>query len=529
MSKWSNDFQWIKYVEKEDKVFCSVCTQVYNEYKIKRLNSGNCDELSYNAFVKKGFSNWKKALERFKMHENCNMHRQAVQSLLSAVSEINVFSMVNSQSAQAKKDARHCLIKIFETVRFLGIQCLPIRGHSESNSNFVQLLHLRSTDCPILKAWLDRPKYKWISHEILSEILSLMSYHVQKKLQNQLSIVPFYAIMADETADVSKKEQMSINIRIVDDKLVTHEKFLGFYECSYTTADILFATIKDALQRYNLSLSKCRGQCYDGASNVSGEITGLQTRIREVECRALFTHCAGHNLNLSSQDTMSKIPEIADLLSVMKSLVTFIRASPKRVNVFKDIQCQFDEVDDEDDYDDEEKGPKEMTSLKPFCPTRWCVRVKSLKSIRKNYKFIIDFCDKVGSENVDPEAGVKARGFSTYLNKFETYLMLEIAIAALEKVEELNETIQAKTINFKSVIRRVDLLKTSLQAMRTAQKFDSMWNATEDAVKISDLENKCPAVLRNRKMPKRFDENATAYVPPTPKDKFRPIYFSVID
>lgn len=167
---------------------------------------------------------------------------------------------------------------------------------------------------------------------------------------------------------------------------------------------------------------------------------------------------------------MSQIQEMADLLSNMKSLVTFIKASPKRMQILKNIQCQLT-------GDDDDEAPHEVASLKQFCPTRWCLRVKSLKSIRSNYKFILDFCDQVGTDKKDADAGVKARGFSSYLNKFETYLMLEIAIATLEPLEELNETLQATTINFRSVIRRVAILKASVKANRSTINFDRIWNS----------------------------------------------------
>ena len=43
----------------------------------------------------------------------------------------------------------------------------------------------------------------------------------------------------------------------------------------------------------------------DGASTMSGEISGLQTKIMEVAPNALFTHCCAHNLNLILMDAVS--------------------------------------------------------------------------------------------------------------------------------------------------------------------------------------------------------------------------------
>ena len=43
----------------------------------------------------------------------------------------------------------------------------------------------------------------------------------------------------------------------------------------------------------NLTITNCRGQCYDRASNVSGILTVVATRINDLESRALYTHCCG--------------------------------------------------------------------------------------------------------------------------------------------------------------------------------------------------------------------------------------------
>lgn len=50
-----------------------------------------------------------------------------------------------------------------------------------------------------------------------------------------------------------------------------------------------------------------RGQCYDGTFNMSGKITGLRTRVLEVEPRALYVHCSAHSLNLVVQDALENV------------------------------------------------------------------------------------------------------------------------------------------------------------------------------------------------------------------------------
>lgn len=84
------------------------------------------DQKAYMAFVVEGFSNWAKATDRYKSHENSSVHRNAVTSVTFQKTK-NVSVMISKQSAQARIDARFCLMKIFETIRFLDMQGLPLR------------------------------------------------------------------------------------------------------------------------------------------------------------------------------------------------------------------------------------------------------------------------------------------------------------------------------------------------------------------------------------------------------------------
>ena len=53
------------------------------------------------------------------------------------------------------------------------------------------------------------------------------------------------------------------------------EEFVDFVSVERITGEVLAAKIKEMLVKYKLDLSDCRGQGYDGASNMSGE-SGVQ-------------------------------------------------------------------------------------------------------------------------------------------------------------------------------------------------------------------------------------------------------------
>ncbi len=81
----------------------------------------------------------------------------------------------------------------------------------------------------------------------------------------------FFCVMADEVTDVSNKEQVVVCFRSVDAQFQPHEDFIGLHAVESIRADTLVEVIKDTMLRMELCISDCRGQCYDGAANMSGQ------------------------------------------------------------------------------------------------------------------------------------------------------------------------------------------------------------------------------------------------------------------
>ncbi len=55
-----------------------------------------------------------------------------------------------------------------------------------------------------------------------------------------------------------------------------------------TTSTVIVTTITDVLLRMNLSISNCRGQCYDGASSMSGSRSGVAIQLSKLEPQSLI-------------------------------------------------------------------------------------------------------------------------------------------------------------------------------------------------------------------------------------------------
>ena len=86
--------------------------------------------------------------------------------------------------------------------------------------------------------------------------------------------------------------------------------------------------IKDVLIHSSLLLSRCRGQCYDGAANISGKRSGVSTQIQMEEPRAVYLHCMGHSLNLAVEDTCRSI--MSDTFDTVLELSKTLKYSSKK-------------------------------------------------------------------------------------------------------------------------------------------------------------------------------------------------------
>ena len=84
--------------------------------------------------------------------------------------------------------------------------------------------------------------------------------------------------------------------------LEVSEKFLGFYKIPDIPSSTIVTVMKDILLRYQLNLDVCRSQCYDGASNMLGKLSGVATQIFAEKPKAHYTHCHSHSLSLTVKD-----------------------------------------------------------------------------------------------------------------------------------------------------------------------------------------------------------------------------------
>ena len=128
-----------------------------------------------------------------------------------------------------------------------------------------------------------------------------MSHQLLNKLLVSIRDTMF-SLFCNEYTDCSNKELLSFCLRWVTDNLDVFEHFMGFYEIPDIKSSTIVSVIKDIMIRFQLQFDKCRGQCYDGASNMLGKKSGVAMQIKELQPKAHYTHCHGHSISLSVKE-----------------------------------------------------------------------------------------------------------------------------------------------------------------------------------------------------------------------------------
>ncbi|XP_065573744.1 zinc finger MYM-type protein 1-like [Artemia franciscana] len=309
-------YPWLEYSKEQDSVFCFNC----RHFSGSSLRSG--ERYGARAFIDVEFRKWKDISELIRQHENSDRHKACTISLtqFKAVETEVAESVASCLSKEREKEIlenRQYVKALLKTTALLGRQGLAFRGHDEGESsanqgNFVETVHLLTEINPDLMKNSRKAYGHYMSHEYQNDYIEVIGNEIKSSIAKEVREAKYFAVLADETKDLSKKEQLAILVRYVHD-LKIKERAIGCYHMRKVDAESLADFIYNEIKGIGLDWSKCVGQCYDGASVMSGHFSGVQARLWEKAPQAVYTHCHSHRLNLVIGDCMQKIQSISSV------------------------------------------------------------------------------------------------------------------------------------------------------------------------------------------------------------------------
>ena len=261
------------------------------------------------------------------------MHKEAVMRYVIAPSPAmgDVIDMMSTSYSAERQHNCKMLVNVLRNIRYLVRQSLSLHGTwdeetgCELNSNFHQLVLLRLEEDSKIAEWIKGKEYS--SPVIQNEIVEVMALEVLKQISSNIQNALAYTKMADESSDVSNKEQVVVCIRWVNDELIAHEEFVGIKSVERITAEDIVLVLTETLTEMHLRIADWRGQCYNGASTMSQAKSGVATRIKTLNEKCLFTHCYGHVLNLSLKDDCSNVKCLKDTFNTAREICKLVKFS----------------------------------------------------------------------------------------------------------------------------------------------------------------------------------------------------------
>ncbi|XP_025417879.1 52 kDa repressor of the inhibitor of the protein kinase-like [Sipha flava] len=406
------------------------------------------------SFIITPFTKFYQIIEESKKHEKTQWHNDSkvtAKLFLDSMNskKINVMEQINSSVHKEIEDNRNKLRPIIKSILFCGQHDIALRGNTAD---------------------------KVIRNDIVSQVNNSVAF----------------SLLADETADIAGKEQLSIGVRYIDINYVVHEEFIGFSEIHVLNAEGVSRSILESTEKYGLNMLKLVGLGFDGCSTMSGKENGVQAIIRKIYPTACYFHCASHKLNLVVNDQNS-IPEIRNTIGTVKEIIKFFRESILRRKLIPNIPL--------------------------FCETRWSEnseanavtrnRAFQLSSATSNCTFLISLKVIAYYSSVLEPVVTKLQGTSVNLHSVHTFVKTEL-LGILNKHRE--HSIEYFNTIFEEITKAANSLdfvlkiprRTNHQSQRSNHNYSSN-DSIEDYYRVSMYIPYLDSIITS--LNNRFNEN----------------------
>ena len=254
------------------------------------------------------------------------------------------------------------------------------------------------------------------------------------------------------------------------------------------------------------------GQCYDGASNMTGKEKGVAARVQEVAPKALYVHCYGHLLNLALQDTLQENVVIRNALGVVQSIHHFFN-SPKREHVLRSVQMPAD------------FNSVPFIKLKSLSETRWACRWEAVKAIEQQPERILLALIQL-SKDKDAKTSVDATGLVKAMLEFQFVLGLHTMKVIFSNTNSLASYLQGHEVDVMVAKATCEATIKTLSKCREEEMFSLIWKKAQKTAKsISEIAPNMEEV-KTFKRQKKPSKRLQALLGETPE--VQPILFTDI-
>ncbi|CAN6541615.1 unnamed protein product [Malus baccata var. baccata] len=451
-----HDRDWLVYSRDVDKVFC-FCCKLFKKRPLK------------GQLANEGYKDWTHLNVRLKEHENSFDHISNMTTWIDLHLRLQknetIDKFVQDQIKKEKEHWRKLLRRLISIVKYLAKHTLAFRGNNDtlyqgSNGNFMGLVQMMDEYDPLIKNHFQRfqnneIRYYYLSHTIQNELILLISCEIKAAIIQKVKEAKYFTVILDCTLDFSHQEQMTLIIRCVDinsTPVKVEEYFLQYLIVNNTSGEGLFEELQNVLKVLDLDIDDVKGQGYDNGSNMRGRHQGVQKRLLDINCRAMYTLCGCHSLNLTLCDMANSCGKAKYFFGTVQHIYSL--------------------------------NLKRLT-LKSLPATRWESRDASVKAIQSQPLQIKKALLQLAETDNDLVTRSAAKSLATYdIGNFEFLLGMTIWYEILAAINEVSKDLQSKDMLIDVVIEQVQGLIAYFEKYRETGFAEAMTNAKKLALKM---------------------------------------------
>jgi hypothetical protein len=195
------------------------------------------------------------------------------------------------------------------------------------------------------------------------------------------------------------------------------------------------------LSSHSFDVQNLQGQGYDGASNMKGELNGLQALFLRECPYAYYVHCYAHRLQLALVAAAKDVVPVCQFFQKLLFIVNTVDSSSKRHDELHDAQMvelarllAIDEIETG-------KGVNQIRSLRRPGETRWGSHLGSISALVDMFNAVslvlqnLAVDSSVGANRADGDTSFR------YLISFEFVFILCMMREILEITEYLGQAL----------------------------------------------------------------------------------------
>jgi hypothetical protein len=331
-------------------------------------------------------------------------------------------------------------------------------------------------------------------HDIQNDLLNAASTLLLRRMKKELhgSEGTFYAILADECKDVSKKELVAVCLRYVYMGSV-RERAIGLVDTEEMTAEAISKKIMEVVAPVELDPNLCVGFGFDGASVMAGHKGGVQAILRSTFQNAIYVHCHSHRLNLVLASVAWTSSDASTFFDTLNSLHTFMGGSQRHAR-FLGAQKEMHP----------DRRPLE---LERGCDTRWSSRSTAVSKVSTLYDVIIEVLSGYAEEG--GQSQIDAQSLLQQMRTKKFIFLLVLFKELFSKSDFATKGLQSINVSVTDTVDLIENLKQSLTDIRTSDReFLKMLAITNKIMGDNDIDSwDISLPSRSRKLPSRFRES----------------------